>query len=166
MAMTAELSTTEGLSTTAELSTTKGQGTHTDRTNGIRRNQDVGHIQAEERIEQSKPHAPRADRKELNSAVKSDVQSDSARRMRYQIQKAIRNPEKYSLHFIYVANNRVSIRAVNPYCWQGGDRFVGLCLSRQNHRCFRLDQIHKLSVVESSELTMPYPITELEVSGN
>lgn len=126
----------------------------------------VNRMKTVERIEKKDGRSSTKDSRSSAPAVNSTSGNDLIRRMRSQIQKAIRNPEKYTLHFIYVANDRVSIRAVSPYYWQGGDRFVGLCLSRQNHRCFRLDQIHKLTVVESSELTMPYPITELQVSEN
>ena len=91
------------------------------------------------------------------------VTTTEKNRLKIKIQKAIRDPDQYSLHFIYIANNKVSIRAVSPYRWDGGETFVGLCLSRQNHRSFRVDQIHKLRVVHSSELTMPYPVTEMWV---
>ena len=84
-------------------------------------------------------------------------------RMKKQIQVAIQDPERYSLHFIYISNNKVSIRAVSPYGWQGGNRFIGLCLSRQDPRSFCLDQILKLSLVRSSEIRMPFPLTEVEV---
>ncbi len=78
-------------------------------------------------------------------------------RLKIQIQKAIRDPDCFALHFIYITDDKVSIRAVSPYRWNGNDGFTGLCLSRQSHRSFRLDRIHKLSLVESSELLMPYP---------
>lgn len=82
-----------------------------------------------------------------------------------QIQKAIADPDHYALHFIYVTDNKVSIRAVSPYRWDGSDTFVGLCLSRQNHRSFRVDQIRKMALVRSNDLLMPYPSQELEISA-
>ena len=81
-------------------------------------------------------------------------------RLKIQIQRAIQDPDRFSLYFIYVADNKVSLRAVSPYRWDGGETFVGLCLSRENHRSFRVDRIHKMRLVDSSELLMPFPVTE------
>lgn len=86
-------------------------------------------------------------------------------RLKIQVQRAIQDPDSYSLYFIYIADNKVSLRAVSPYRWDGGDTFVGLCLSRQNHRSFRVDRIHKMSLVRSSELLMPFPVTEMQVDS-
>lgn len=83
-------------------------------------------------------------------------------RFKREINAAMRDPDRYSLHFIYVSDRTVSIRAVSPCSWRGGDSFMGLCLSRQDPRCFRLDRILKLRLVKSSDIRMPFPIRELE----
>ena len=87
-----------------------------------------------------------------------------ANKFKRQIQKAIQNPDDYAIHFIYVTDDKVSIRAVSPYRWNGNS-FLGLCLSKENHRQFRLDRIHKLRLVKSSEVVMPFQITECSVEN-
>ena len=82
--------------------------------------------------------------------------SQQKNRLKVQIQKAIHDPDGYCLHFIYITQNKISIRAVSPYRWDGRDTFVGLCLSRENPRSFRVDHIHKMKLVRASEVLMPF----------
>lgn len=89
--------------------------------------------------------------------------SNQKNRLKIQIQKAIQDPDCFALHFIYVTDNKVSIRAVSPYRWNGQDTFTGLCLSKQSSRCFRLDRIHKMSLVDSNQLLMPYQSEEIAI---
>ncbi len=93
------------------------------------------------------------------------AESPKANQFKRQIQKAIQSPDDYAIHFIYVTDDKVSIRAVSPYRWNGNS-FFGLCLSKENHRQFRLDRIHKLRLVKSSEVVMPFQITECLVENN
>ncbi|MEC9091325.1 MAG: WYL domain-containing protein [Planctomycetota bacterium] len=86
-------------------------------------------------------------------------------RVKIEVQKAIQDPESVSLHFIYITENKVSIRAVSPYRWEGSNAFVGLCLSTQNHRSFRVDRIHKIALVDSADLLMPFQITEVKLES-
>ena len=93
----------------------------------------------------------------------NDIKRKSS--IKRQINKAIQNPESFTLHFIYVSSDKVSIRTVSPYRLQAGDRFLGLDLSKEQQRSFRLDRIHKLSLVDSNTVLMPQAMTELCIDG-
>jgi hypothetical protein len=87
----------------------------------------------------------------LEEKMLTDIKRKSS--IKRQINKAIQNPESFTLHFIYVSSDKVSIRTVSPYRLQAGDRFLGF------------DRIHKLSLVDSNTVLMPQAMTELCIDG-
>ena len=58
-----------------------------------------------------------------------------------------------------------SIRVVSPVRFLGRDRFLGLCLSREEPRQFYLDRCSELTLRPAHDFVMPVPIRELSVAG-
>lgn len=83
--------------------------------------------------------------------------------MRNQIFKAIQDSDHLVVEFDYRdQKGQITRRVVSPIRFLGGNRFLGLCLSREEPRQFRLDQCSNLSLRNSHEYLMPVPI---QVSG-
>ncbi len=82
------------------------------------------------------------------------------------IARTISLADDYVLEFHYRdSKGNESIRVVSPIRLLGGNRFLGLCLSREEPRQFYIERCAKLAVRPAHEYVMPVPIRELAVAG-
>lgn len=127
------------------------------KTNSLRSDPNSGHsnsVQGD--VVGSKRYESRAN---CQQAVSVSSATDLAR-IRSMVRKAMAAPDQFVIHFIYVTARKVSIRAVSPYRWKDSESFVGLCLSKETLRTFRLDGIHRVALVRTADILVPYPSTE------
>lgn len=79
--------------------------------------------------------------------------------MRNNIFKAIQDSDNLVVEFEYVdAKGEVTRRVVSPIRFLGGQRFLGLCLSREEPRQFYLDRCSDLKIRAAHEFLMPVAI--------
>ena len=76
--------------------------------------------------------------------------------MRRIIQKSIQNGDDCVVVFRYVdSKGRLTNRVVSPIRFLGADRFLGLCLSREEPRQFYLDRCEDLKLKPAWDYVMP-----------
>ena len=76
--------------------------------------------------------------------------------MRQNIFRAIQNPDELVVRFGYKdSKGQETQRVVSPIRFLGGDRFLGLCLSREEPRQFYLDRCQNLTLRQAHEFVMP-----------
>ncbi|MCR9295438.1 MAG: hypothetical protein NXI32_22195 [bacterium] len=76
---------------------------------------------------------------------------------------AMQASDDWALEILYRGKDgALTKRAVSPIRFQGQDRFLGLCLCREEPRWFLFDQIEDAMLVHTSDLLMPVEIVEIE----
>lgn len=79
--------------------------------------------------------------------------------MRQMIRQAMQNYDEWVVEFDYVDSKGVRTRrVVSPYRFVANDRFLGLCLSREQPRQFYLDRCEHLQLKCAHDVLMPMPI--------
>ena len=79
--------------------------------------------------------------------------------MRRNIFKAIQDSDNLVVEFDYCDSKGEKTRRVaSPIRFLGRDRFLALCLSREEPRQFRLGQCSNLKLRSAHECLMPMPI--------
>ena len=85
--------------------------------------------------------------------------------VKQQISFCINNPNDFVLHFIYVKKDEVCTRAVSPYQFQSGDRFIGFCLSCEDMRSFRIENIQRSCVVSVNAVDVPFKSNVVKIDA-
>ena len=76
--------------------------------------------------------------------------------MRQLIQKSIQNSDDLVVEFRYRdSKGKLTKRVVSPIRFLGSNRFLGLCLSREQPRQFYLDRCEQLELKPAWEYVMP-----------
>jgi len=76
--------------------------------------------------------------------------------MRQMIYQAMRQCDDLVVEFDYTdANGVATHRVVSPIRFLGGDRFLALCLSREEPRQFRLERCHNVRLAPAADFLMP-----------
>ena len=83
--------------------------------------------------------------------------------LRRQIYVAMKNPDVYVLRIVYVTDSSVTDRVVSPLKWKSENRFIALCLCKNAARCFIVQQITKSRLIQTHLVSVPHPITEIEI---
>jgi predicted DNA-binding transcriptional regulator YafY len=79
--------------------------------------------------------------------------------MRGQIRRAMQDHDELVVEFCYRDFKGVETRrVVSPIRFVGGNRFLGLCLSREAPRQFYLERCRDLSLQPASNYVMPVPM--------
>jgi len=75
------------------------------------------------------------------------------------LQRAMFDSETYVLELVYSDSkgNRTR-RIVSPIRFVGSDRFLGLCLCREEPRQFYLSRCEDLRLIPAAEVIMPMPM--------
>jgi len=83
------------------------------------------------------------------------------RAMKDILRRAMIDSETYVVEMTYCdqKGNRTR-RIVSPIRFVGGDRFLGLCLCREEPRQFYLDRCQDVRLVPAAEVIMPMPMQE------
>lgn len=87
---------------------------------------------------------------------------EPGRRSDRMVRLAMADPDRFVLQIDYADHrgNRTR-RAVSPIRFVGGDRFLGLCLCREEPRQFYLSRCEAFRLVSASSVQMPVPIEPL-----
>ena len=76
--------------------------------------------------------------------------------MRQNISKAIQNSDEWVIRFGYKdAKGNQTQRVVSPIRFLGRDRFLGLCLCREEPRQFYLERCEDVTLRNAHEFVMP-----------
>jgi predicted DNA-binding transcriptional regulator YafY len=76
--------------------------------------------------------------------------------MRHLIHRAMHQSDDLVIEFDYTdAKQAVTHRVVSPIRFLGRDRFLGLCLSREEPRQFYLERCENVPVGEAADFLMP-----------
>ena len=85
--------------------------------------------------------------------------------MRQIIRRAMQQPDDLVVEFDYQDSKGVAThRVVSPIRFLGGDRFLGLCLSREEPRQFYLQRCQKVELHWAADYLMPLPAPEALVN--
>jgi len=75
------------------------------------------------------------------------------------IVRAMQDPDNHVVTFDYADRNGVATRrVVSPIRWLDGERFLGLCLSREHPRQFHLDRCRDVVLAPAAQFLMPVPM--------
>ncbi len=86
--------------------------------------------------------------------------------MRHIIQTAMRCPDDLVVWFDYIdAKGVESRRVVSPVRFLSQNRFLALCLCREEPRQFYLERCRNIRLGRASDVLMPMPIVETAVSA-
>ena len=86
--------------------------------------------------------------------------------MRNLLSKAMTMSDDWVVEFCYQdSKGNESVRVVSPVRFLGSDRFLGLCLSREEPRQFYLSRCTHLKIRPAHDYVMPVPIRQLAVAG-
>jgi predicted DNA-binding transcriptional regulator YafY len=76
------------------------------------------------------------------------------------IRKAMSDSDQWVIAFSYLdAKGNQTRRVVSPIRFLSGDRFLGLCLCREECRQFYLNRCSDLEIKPASECLMPLPMS-------
>ncbi len=79
--------------------------------------------------------------------------------MKRQIRQAMQDPDRLVLLFEYCdKKGNQTQRVVSPIRFTSGQRFLALCLSREEPRMFQLDQMTNVRLGKAHEFLMPVPL--------
>jgi predicted DNA-binding transcriptional regulator YafY len=80
--------------------------------------------------------------------------------MRQILTKAMRSPDDFVVSMEYVdSKGEATRRVVSPIRFLPGDRFLGLCLCREEPRQFHLDRCSRVRLTSAHEVLMPMAMT-------
>lgn len=79
--------------------------------------------------------------------------------MRIILSNAMQAADDYVVSLDYVdSQGVVTRRIVSPIRFLGSNRFLGLCLCREEPRQFYLDRCHNVRLCRASDFVMPVPV--------
>ena len=82
--------------------------------------------------------------------------------MRNLVNQALMMSDDWVVEFCYCdSKGNDSIRVASPYSFLGSDRFLALCLSREEPRQFHLSRCSDMVIRPAHDYVMPVPIREL-----
>ncbi len=82
--------------------------------------------------------------------------------MRTILAKAMQNADEWVVSLDYVdSEGNVTRRIVSPIRFLAANRFLGLCLCREEPRQFYLDRCHNIRLCRASDFVMPVPVMTL-----
>lgn len=75
------------------------------------------------------------------------------------LRRAMHQPERWVIAFEYLdAKGAHTQRVVSPIRFLASDRFLALCLCREEPRQFQLDRCRNLQLRQAAEYMMPVPM--------
>ena len=87
-------------------------------------------------------------------------------RTRQVLRQALQNTDEWVIEFEYLDSKGIrSRRVVSPIRFVNGDRFLGLCLSREEPRQFYLIGCSSAQLRQAGDYLMPLPLLVLETSS-
>ncbi len=79
--------------------------------------------------------------------------------MRRKINKAIHDPDHYVIVLDYLDKyGRASRRVVSPIRFAATNRFLALCLCREEPRTFQMERVTNVHLAPAHEFVMPVPM--------
>jgi hypothetical protein len=78
--------------------------------------------------------------------------------------KAMQAPDDLVVSLEYVdSKGQATRRIVSPIRFLGGNRFLGLCLCREEPRQFAMDRCHNVRLCRACDFVMPVPVMPVPV---
>lgn len=87
-------------------------------------------------------------------------QSDEEKRR--VIRQAIMNPDHYGVEMIYVVPDAVSLRIVCPVTFKTSDRWLGVCLGKNQLQAFLVSRIYRIRLVSANQIFPPLRFVKLK----
>ena len=79
--------------------------------------------------------------------------------MRKIFRQAMQNPDDLVVEFVYRdAEGTCTTRVVSPIRFLSADRFLALCLCREEPRQFYLDRCSNVRLIKATDILMPVPM--------
>ena len=79
--------------------------------------------------------------------------------MKNALRRAMMDSETYVVEMVYAdAKGNLTRRVVSPIRFVGNDRFLGLCLCREEPRQFYLNRCSDIRLIPAAEVIMPVPM--------
>lgn len=79
--------------------------------------------------------------------------------MKNALRRAMMDSETYVVEMVYAdAKGNLTRRVVSPIRFVGSDRFLGLCLCREEPRQFYLSRCSDVRLIPAAEVIMPVPM--------
>ena len=79
--------------------------------------------------------------------------------MKNSLRRAMMDSETYVIEMVYAAaKGNLTRRVVSPIRYVGKDRFLGLCLCREEPRQFYLSRCSDVRLIPAAEVIMPVPM--------
>lgn len=79
--------------------------------------------------------------------------------MKSMLRRAMQDSDNYLIEMDYAdARGNQTHRIVSPIRFVGNDRFLGLCLCREEPRQFQLSRCEEVRLMPAAEVLMPVPM--------
>ena len=79
--------------------------------------------------------------------------------MKTTLRRAMQDSDNYVIEMDYAdADGNRTHRVVSPIRFVGGQRFLGLCLCREEPRQFQLSRCENIRLLPAAEVLMPVPM--------
>ncbi len=79
--------------------------------------------------------------------------------MKSMLRRAMQDSDNYVIEMDYAdARGNQTHRIVSPIRFVGNDRFLGLCLCREEPRQFQLSRCEEVRLMPAAEVLMPVPM--------
>jgi predicted DNA-binding transcriptional regulator YafY len=96
---------------------------------------------------------------EIRSKSRQESDTRSLPTMRLLLKKAMQNPDDFVIAFEYLDNEGIRTkRVVSPIRFLAENRFLALCLCREEPRQFHLDRCFQIELVRAQDVLMPVPM--------
>lgn len=98
----------------------------------------------------------------LDPAARALARREALRRTNAMLQRVMQQSDDLVVVFDYCDSyGRVTRRVVSPIRFLDGDRFLGLCLSREAPRQFIRERCRNMRIAPASNFVMPVPLCDV-----
>jgi len=102
------------------------------------------------------------DRFTQDPGARALARREALRRTNAMLQRVMQQSDDLVVVFDYCdCHGRVTRRVVSPIRFLDGDRFLGLCLSREAPRQFYRERCRNMKIAAASSFVMPVPICDV-----
>ena len=93
----------------------------------------------------------------------ADFRTRGSKKVKNELRRAMMDSETFVIEMVYSdAKGNRTRRVVSPIRFVGDDRFLGLCLCREEPRQFYLSRCEDVRLIPAAEVIMPMPMVHVE----
>lgn len=97
-------------------------------------------------------------------AARAIARREALRRTNAMLQRVMQQSDDLVVVFDYCdCHGRVTRRVVSPIRFLDGERFLGLCLSREAPRQFYRERCRNMKIAAANSFVMPVPICDVPI---